>query len=254
MTFLEMPLPHFLQIYLLLFLVALGLAAVLRWLLRGPGMKGQPLPALNPYEIAYLAGGGTLAVQATLACLMRDGTLYQNSPFPVDVSRGTASLPPRSALPSGIRSWTQPAAIQIRQRLQQCGLVLSKKRARLAQVVPMMLLLAVGLFGLVVVIGSLMHSRPVGVLAYAVTVTLLTAVFGFGRLTRRSRRGDEVLEQLRHDHAALGRSARRRVPALSAQEIILTVGLFGPNAVAAGPLKVLPVIQPDEELVGSSVD
>src|ERR1700676_5219124 len=68
------------------------LALLLRWLLRSPSQGGD-LPALHPYEIAYLAGGPARAVHAALAGILHrklmtlgasTGRLYREEDLPAD--------------------------------------------------------------------------------------------------------------------------------------------------------------------------
>jgi uncharacterized protein (TIGR04222 family) len=246
---------RFLLVYLALFQVALLVAAALRWLLRSPGRQPkESLPVLGPYEAAYLAGGETLAVQATLACLLRDGNLYSDSIVAsgTDHERSFLASAQRSILPGGLVRLRESGSCEhIHERLQREGLLLSEGRAVLVSLVPMALLLGVSLFALAAILVGMSHDRPVGLLAYAFVVSLIVAVAGFGRTARRSRRGDQVLEQMRREHADLGTTARRRVHSLSAQELILAVGLFGPRAVSAGPLRGMPVLAASEEPAGT---
>jgi uncharacterized protein (TIGR04222 family) len=239
-----------LLLYLALFLVALLVAAAVRWLLLSPGRKpGREMPALGPYEAAYLAGGETLAVQATLACLLRDGNLYSDSIVAsgADHERSFLAAAQRAILPGGLVRLRESGSCEyIRERLQREGLLLTQGRALLVQLVPMALLLGVSQFALAAILVGMSHDRPVGLLAYAFVVSLIVAVAGFGRTARRSRRGDQVLGQVRRENADLGITARRRVHSLSAKELILAVGLFGPRAVSAGPLREMPVLAPSE--------
>ena len=62
----------FLAIYGIAFVVTVGLAALLRWYLRLPG--DEPVTEslyLDPYEIAYLAGGERLAVNGAITSLVQ---------------------------------------------------------------------------------------------------------------------------------------------------------------------------------------
>src|SRR5690349_20259423 len=66
--------PEFLGLYIPLLAAAVAIAAVLRWALRTP--SDGPFAGsmdLDPYEVAYLAGGGRHATHAALASLVQDG-------------------------------------------------------------------------------------------------------------------------------------------------------------------------------------
>ena len=68
--------PDFLVVYLVVFAVVMALAGLLRWYLRLPGGEPQlEVTELSPYEIAYLAGGENLAVNAAIARLVHDDAL-----------------------------------------------------------------------------------------------------------------------------------------------------------------------------------
>src|SRR4051812_28726052 len=64
----DLPGPEFLALYIPLVLVTLIGAGALRWLLRRPAEEPPDSDLeLGPYEVAYLAGGPTLVVNAALA-------------------------------------------------------------------------------------------------------------------------------------------------------------------------------------------
>src|SRR5262249_28815318 len=68
--------PEFLAFYVVLFLAAVAVAFFLRRFLRLPGDEpSQEALELSPYEVAYLAGGEELAVNAAMARLVHEEVL-----------------------------------------------------------------------------------------------------------------------------------------------------------------------------------
>src|SRR5581483_11128312 len=86
--------PEFLEFYLTLLVIAFPAAVLLRWLLRGPG-GAPPERALkmDPFEIAYLAGGKEMAVNAALASLLQRETVK------LDLTSGVLSMGTAVAVP-----------------------------------------------------------------------------------------------------------------------------------------------------------
>src|SRR6266540_2399800 len=90
----NLPGPEFLGFYVIVFGVAVILALIVRELLRVPA--GTPVPGsldLSAYEVAFLAGGESHAVNVALANMIHRELLA------VNVSRRTVSR--RDDLPSG---------------------------------------------------------------------------------------------------------------------------------------------------------
>jgi uncharacterized protein (TIGR04222 family) len=72
--------PEFLQFYAALFVVVVGFATLMRWYFQQPA--GEPPPDiqnLEPHEIAYLAGGDKLVLNAVLASLVARNVLHVNA-------------------------------------------------------------------------------------------------------------------------------------------------------------------------------
>src|SRR4051812_37926389 len=69
--------PDFLKVYLGLFTGATALGLLLRRVLRGPGgdVPREVMARLDAEEVAYVAGGGRLAINTALASLYREGAL-----------------------------------------------------------------------------------------------------------------------------------------------------------------------------------
>jgi uncharacterized protein (TIGR04222 family) len=215
----DLPGPDFLEFYLAAAAIALVVAAWLRLYLRQPADDGDVWPAaLSPYHLAYLAGGRRLAVHAAVAALVQRGTLR--------VDRASRSLSTSESSPQGaprlereahkrvvragshsvregslslreLQGEALPELERIREDLERDGLAVSASRAWVAQCLPLILVLAMALTGLVKILVGLSRHRPVGFLAFLVFLTVVVAAVGFGRPVLRSRRGDRVLARAR---------------------------------------------------------
>jgi uncharacterized protein (TIGR04222 family) len=243
--------PAFLELYAVVFFAAVAVAALLRWALRTPEPDPwQEPPDLGPYEVAYLGGGQRLALNAALARLVHRGVLT--------VSHSYTYLSVREKLPAGadpleqrlcgdlpvgesrtVAEFQARAAsypTRIKKRLLEHGLLVSEGQGAVARWLPLALVLAVAVFGLVKVVVGLERHKPAGFLVAACVGTALVAMIGFGRPVLRSRRGDRVLAELKRKHAALEATAQRRPAGLSDADMILAVGLFGVGILTVGPL------------------
>jgi uncharacterized protein (TIGR04222 family) len=243
--------PAFLELYAVVFFGAVALAAFLRWALRPPAPDPwQETPALDPYEVAYLAGGQRLAINAALARLVHRGVFtvshsHTYLTFRAELPPGAHRLEQRlcADLPAGesptvaqLHARAASYTARIRKRLKEQGLVVADGPGRGARWLPLLLVLAVAAFGLIKLGVGLGRHKPVGFLAVAVVATALIGVLAFGRPVLRSRRGDRVLAELKRKHAALEATAQRRPSGLSDADMALAVGLFGVGILAVGPL------------------
>lgn len=253
----DLPGPEFLQLFAVVLGMAVIVALLVRWLLRQPG--GVP-PAqaydLAPYEIAYLSGGAALAIDAAIVRLVQKGVLF------LDV--GARRLSQRSAvtLPAGshpleqavhraasqdigtrvesVRDKTTAVADELREPLDELGLLIPHERLGLVRLVPGLVVLAATLFGVIKIFVGLARDRPVLYLLMLVLVSLVPAVLFFVKAAFRSRRGDAALQQWKHENAALEYATRKRGAELADADLLLAMGLFGMGVLAGGPLARLP--------------
>jgi uncharacterized protein (TIGR04222 family) len=248
----DLPGPAFLLLYAAVFAAGLALAAFLRGRSRGPG-PGPPSepPALDPYEMAYLADGPRRAVDAALTRLVRDGVLRMEGrprrlvcqgDLPPGAHPLEKCLRPSSRAKSGriaeeLRRRATAQMEPIRARLRKLGLVVGR-----VPLLPPAVMLGVALFGLIKVVVGAARDKPVGFLVLACIGTVLVALKGFGRPVHRTRRGDRVLAQLKREHAALRETAGARRGDLPSADLSLAVGLFGLGLLAKGPLTGLQTL------------
>jgi uncharacterized protein (TIGR04222 family) len=252
---LELPGPQFLRFYAILFVTVVLVAILLRRLLRQPaGDAPAHALALSPAEIAYLGGGEDRLVYATVARLFRTRALDLDSATRKLATRGDE--PPEGASKleraifaavkgdptatlsklGSVASWTLDP---IRRRLEDLGLILTGRQSRAVIWAPLVLVLLVPVFGVVKIFVGIYRDRPVLFLVGFCVVSAAVAVLAFSRSPRRSLRGDRALARLQSDNAAVEYQAARRADRLSADDLVLAMGLFGMNVLSEPPLSDL---------------
>lgn len=248
--------PTFLNIYLALLLGAVALAIVLRRRTRIPLVGSDPtIPKLDPFEIAYLTGKEWGAADAAIASLVQRGAVKVN-PVAKTIIIAGESLPRRlhsleraiAPEPSKLevqrtiaaaRQAAKPAFDGIRNRLIMLGLLVEDGQAWIVRLLPTLPLLAVLLLGLAKVQVGLVRGKPI---SFLVALCLITTLIGVGFMVVRpfrSRWGEEVLQHLRRENAALQLTGSRRCAELASDDLALAVGLFGTTILAGGPLNDL---------------
>jgi uncharacterized protein (TIGR04222 family) len=243
--------PEFLGLYACLFVGVLLAALWLRRSLRSNGAEPPPEGVnLAPYEVAYLAGGERLVVNAALANLVQQNALAVR---PTE-RRVTVIAPPRDDAPTvekavyarcgatsdqglkRLHASVPASATRVGDRLRELGLVLRAEETVKVRLGPCLLFVALVLFGVMKIMVGIDRGKPVGILAVAVALTAVTAVVFLVKRPHRSRAGDRVLEQLKAERAALQTTARARPDALSGNDLVLALGLFGLGVLATGML------------------
>ncbi len=233
--------PTFLQLYL----VVLGGCTLAAFLLRSAmrpaaGPLDTRTSALHPAEVAYLAGGDRQAVQAAIAglahrdliaCDEKNRTIWTKAPARTDVDsfdrrlHGLLGGQPHSF--EAVHTMARPVLASIRSNLEQLGLLESGDvRARVGMASAVVMLTAVVL-GVAKISVGVSRGRPV---SFLVILTIIATYAAFSFLMnppRRSRTGDEMLRSLRKRYAALEATARSRAESVTADDLALTVGLFG---------------------------
>ena len=247
----DLPGSDFIRFFILLWMVNLGLAAWLRWTLRQPheetGVKGAEL---DPYAVAYLAGGEDQTVNAAIANLVHVGVLKADAttprllresplppvthPFEEAVYDKVAALGGSNI--AGIRQQTGSQLSAIEEQLRRLGLLVSRSQSAKAVCYPLFLALLVSALGVVKISVGLSRAKPVGFLIFLCMVSVLVALGAFARRPRRSRRGDQVLAGLKERHAGLQKSWANNSADVAANVLPLAIGLFGLTALAATPL------------------
>lgn len=244
--------PYFLGFYAELLIIAVFGGWLIRQRYRRPG---DPIPIeelnLHPYEVAYLAGKEKLAINASLAHLVHAGALQADAGE--HKVKAVAELPPGSheldqelygqtaGRGQEIKQLHQKgpgALLALRDRLQELGLLVSKGDNWRGCMIPAMPLLLLGAMGLIKMCIGIGRGKPVGLLILLLVATVVLLVL-FAIPLHRSRRGDQVLADLKKQNAALKFAASTEPSTLAGPDMGLAVGLFGIGMLTMGPLSDL---------------
>lgn len=224
----------FLQLYLLLIVVAIIGAIWLRRMSRdvGPARGVRP----GPFELAYLAGGAERCTDAAIAQMLADGSLRldESGNRLLCNSSALGQKPPLDAIARCVAADGDPAKVlrrsalalaPLHKSLQASGLILddaSVWRVRWYSSLP--LLLVVGLGAMKIMVG-ISRAKPIGFLVLLTILLSLVAVgFMFAR-PMRTRAGDQALADARQQHSRALRAPR-------SQELGLAVALLGTTALS----------------------
>jgi uncharacterized protein (TIGR04222 family) len=241
----NLPGPTFLLVYVVYLVGTLILAKKLQETFRQPGDKpSKAALTLDPYETAYLAGREESAVNAAIASLVHREALA------LDMKERKLSVwndLPRNAHPfeqfvynsvdpkSGqrikeVRSNALSGMARVLGRPKALGLVLSDEQAWTARFVPALLIVSAPAFGIIKIIIGITRNRPVGFLIILCIISAFLANRFFVASIHRTKRGDQALEQIYEQNAALRHMAdTQKVSDLAPYDLALAVGLFGPG-------------------------
>lgn len=265
---LDLPGPAFLALYAAVLGTAVVAALFLRWSLRGPG--GEPPPealALDPYEIAFLAGGAPFALNAAFASLCQRGVLapdpsrrhltvqadLEPDAFPAERAafRLVREAPERTIAQLRAASPPPPGIADLGARLEARELWMTPQRFAAARFRPPLVVGAAVLLGVAKIIIGILRERPVVFLVALCLVGLVVTLCLLGTLGQRTRRGDRVLELLRLRNAALRAAAARGAATLAPRDLVFALGLFGFGVLYHGPLApVALALQPPGSSAG----
>jgi uncharacterized protein (TIGR04222 family) len=239
--------PLFLGMFVMLLLCGPVVAIVVRHFLIGPGGKSEA--PTDPYELAYLAGGGQRVMETVLA------NLYAAKAVKVDAGSGReiwvkrAQIPERelhdvevlvwgllpdngvsvllSDIQRGLRAWFEKTEGVLLQK----GLL--SPNAKKAAQAGLVILLVAPFIGIVRIGIGLANGRPVAFLSFMVLFGLLLAWIGFARWrkAKRSRRGNAALKEVRSRHRSLSFAKGKINPALI--PLGMAAALFGPVVLPA---------------------
>src|SRR5262245_24277833 len=138
-----------------------------------------------------------------------------------------------------VRQSTAAAADKLRGRLDQLGLLLSEGRAQTVRWTPFAIIVIAALSGVAKLFVGLERHRPVGFLLVLLGMSAITAIVLCRLPCFRSRLGDATLEKLKRNNAALEYTAGRRSHALTDDDLVMAVGLFGVGVLSGGALGYL---------------
>lgn len=253
--------PEFLGTYVGLGLAAILAGGLLRWLARAPfdlpsETAFQPqqvhrLP-LHEYQLAFLAGGATRAVDAAITSLFVRGVLQASSTGRKFHSATT--LPPSSPrleqtlhdaagpMPGLTRGELQHAASntigEIAAGLRTMGMVPAAGglHVRLLTVAPGLLLLGLAVAKILI---GIERQRPVVLLAILAFITALLVAGAFFIPVHSTVRGQRLLRSTQASHAALRQATAGGQEPIGPDQASLAVAMFGVTALAATPYAAL---------------
>ena len=246
---LELRGPEFLFLYVVLAVAAIPAGYLLRRLAEGFGVSNAMISSpLSARDVAYLRGGVTAVAEATLAQLLRRGTITQDdtgeglvlaspaggrvSTTPLE-SEFLASLDPGASLPASVmRDRLEAMATRLAAPLERQGLAFSEEHQRSLGLVFCLPMLAVLGLGLAKIAVGLSRGRPVSILVF---FCIATAMAAFGMSKQRSpvtAAGRDALRRARAQNEALRETASRRTANLSPDDVAMAAALFGLGAVA----------------------
>jgi uncharacterized protein (TIGR04222 family) len=247
--------PEFLLLYVVILIVAIAACLLMR-----RGMKGTSgdVPVLgsrlDPYEIAYLAGGATLATDTALATLVERKYIAVDAAGRRIIAR--KDLPPSAhsferavylntsregVTVDTVRTNSSHSAEPLTARLKAHGLVLSDEKARQACLLSAALMMIVTLFGVIKLLIGLWRGRSIGFLFFLCVIAALVARYFYKARLHRTRLGDCLLGSLKQENAALEYTAKKKPSRLMGNDLAIAIGLFGISTLALtnGPLREL---------------
>jgi uncharacterized protein (TIGR04222 family) len=245
---LDLPGPDFLKVYIGLFVVNLVFGLVLRWLLRGPNDEPSAEASdLSPLEIAYLSGGPKQAIDTAVIRLVHRGILaFEATDGRISrrkhdgdnlhpLERAVYNAASTSVLLGELRTKVLPTAQQLHSRLEQLGLMLPQSGLSAPWIVPMLPLVFVILLGVVKGFVGFSRGKPIGFLLGLLVVSVIATLVFWSLRSRRTRRGDILLQRIQTENAALRYTAGTLGESMIESDLILAVAIFGPVVLSAGP-------------------
>lgn len=248
---LELPGPEFLLLYVVGFIVAVLMALIVR--IRMSEVEDESFPSepnLDPYEIAYLAGGDTAAVNAAYASVANRG-VFDIDPvkrqlvhragkpmheFAYAAEHEVASrIVSRGGISYGELRDGWPWINQIEERLREQGLIVNARRDKIGRVIPVSLVLLLPALAMLKIHQGLEREMPVQYLVITCFASVFVGFAGFGRKLHRTQRGNRLLKRLQQAHCEL----RQRVDLTNDAQLPMAVGLFGLAVLPHGPLDEL---------------
>jgi uncharacterized protein (TIGR04222 family) len=235
----------FIVMYVVLAVVVWAVTTRARRALADP-RPGRPSADLTdrPHDVAYLNGGGELAVTSALSAMHLRGTIAPQrgsvqavgrlDPDTDDLERAihftTGSAVARRRLP--FHKPVANALTVIDGRLVDAGLLISPERRSLI-LRQGLWMLGVAAFGLVRLLAGTAAGKPAGFLLVALLAVVVVALVQLGRCPRRTRLGDRTLRDLEQQHHVLSPAMRPDWAVYGPATAALGVGIFGVGALWA---------------------
>lgn len=245
---LDMRGPEFLGLYVVLAAAAFPIGALLRVMASGPsGRPDEHDLDLDPYEVAYVAGGEELVVNAAVASLVNGGCLEVDSlartvnrvnarspdVHPLEAAVFDVVDPDKATTVATLRSRVSLKALESAVRPIQRQLVLDESRAinvRILTTTPLFLVLVLGIAKAFV---GVSRGRPIGTLVILGVFSAVLIAGLYAWKPQRTGRGNAALAVLRSRNAALGNTASYGAWRLASSDLVLAIGLFGMGVLAS---------------------
>ncbi|MFY1650801.1 TIGR04222 domain-containing membrane protein [Solwaraspora sp. WMMB762] len=195
--------------------------------------------SLGGAEVAYLNGGGRLAVYASLAALRSAGsvdvgtrgTLRAAGPLPTGAGQLDQAVHHAAQRQVRVRDlqtdqWVTDALHRMRDGLVCAGLAIGDGQRRTAR-------LLAGTVGILAAVGVLRvfagaaNNRPVGYLVLMLAVTVPVALVLFFSVPRRTRAANRLLTKLRSQYRHLSPTLRPAPATYGVAGAAMGVGVFG---------------------------
>jgi uncharacterized protein (TIGR04222 family) len=207
----------------------------------------------DPYDIAYLSGGGGRVLQLAVARLIQQRLASWKAGFfgarliaATDTVPVHCPAPEKELLDRLIRvrekgipvreagRWVYPSLRAIEVRLASLGLRPTGEERGGSRVLSVMPLIGLGLLGLVKVFVGIGRDKPVWILVFLLLATLVAIAVIVSSVPRLTPSGELLLEKLRLRNQA----GLQGAGAAGWDDLVMfsqAVALFGPTAVAAHP-------------------
>lgn len=249
--------PEFLTVYLVL----LGCCIVAGILLRQYFYRSAThnydaqTDSLDPYEVAFLAGGNKLAVNAALTSLLHQNQIsldtvnkkvaiagpISSGASPLEqqlydhIARNAPAISVRDLLKSSrFETASLDATGSMQEKLEARGLLLSGGQAAAARWIPLLLMLSLLAVGGARILQGLSNNQPTGYLIALWIFALIITLVGFGRKLSRSSHGDALLQAMKAQQAALQVNCQANPGGLQTSDLVLAMGLFGMGVMTTG--------------------
>jgi uncharacterized protein (TIGR04222 family) len=202
---------EFLTFYFFVSVAVVFAAWILRWYLRLPETNpSQKSPSLDPYEIAYLAGGAPRVIDTAITSLMQKEYISVSGRTISVNGRNIAlkvSHPVEKAVAKAIETYGYSYRIRsavnkelgmIRDRLRQLGLFLTPSQSFKVRLYPAILVFSLVFLGVARMLVGMFRGRPIGYLASMCLVIAIIGIFLFfqDHTSTKSRYGDQFLVNL----------------------------------------------------------
>lgn len=231
--------PTFLTGYLLVALLILGGTLIHRRVLFAGRRPAKPTD-LHPLQVAYLNGGGRLAVYTALGGLRcagavgtgPKGKLILAGPLPEQATPLDRAIHQAVSRNPKLRVlFHDPGVVAalaaLHAELERVGLAVSRSARSAARVGPLLLLGLVAL-GVARLIAGISGGKPVGYLVLCLIGLLPATLLLLARVPRHTRAARWLLRQLRRTHRHLAPIERPAYPTYGPLATAMGVAIFGP--------------------------